>query len=320
VNISFFTEFSFIDFIKKNAPTLEGTEIVGIGDDCAVLPYNNTHQLIVTTDSLVENVHFLKNKVSAFDIGYKSIAVNLSDIAAMGGNPLAIFLSLSYPANLKKQWLEEFMQGVFSLNIPLMGGDTTSSESDIFISVTALGTIKKGKAKLRSMGKNGDILCTTGYLGASGLGLEKLLENKKSIFINDHLRPRAHLEEGHFLARFKDVHAMMDISDGLASDLKHICRQSNLSASIDIDKLPIPKGMRGKKSPISYALESGEDYCLLLSMSSHSFKKISSSFEKKFGRPLYPIGTLLEGKGEIEYFKDNNKQDIQFYGYEHFKK
>lgn len=317
---AFFSEFSFIEYIAKHAKTVKGKSSIGIGDDCAVLPYNTTHDLLVTTDALAEDVHFLLNKASAYDIGYKSIAVNLSDIAAMGGEPLALFLSLSFPKSLSKKWLEEFMEGVFSFNIPLMGGDTTSSKSQIFISVTALGTIKKGHVKLRDMGKKGDILCTTGTLGGSGLGLEKLLEGKKSLFINQHLRPTPHIEEGKFLAHFKSVHAMMDISDGLASDLKHICNKSQLSAKIHLDKLPLPKGLKGQKSSYSYALESGEDYCLLVSIAPNAFESINEQFNHKFGRPLYSIGQLTEGNTEITYYLNNERQPLNYSGYDHFTK
>jgi thiamine-monophosphate kinase len=313
-----FSEFSFIDFIKSQAKNGWIKDSLGIGDDCAIIPYTDTLDLLVSTDAFVQDVHFLLDKASALDIGFKAAAVNLSDIAAMGGDPLALFLTLSFPKNTEKKWLDEFIKGILSFNVPLMGGDTTASKEGIFISLTVLGTIKKGGSKLRRSGKAGDIICTTATLGNSGLGFEHLKENISSPFIVHHLRPTPHLKEGKFLAQFTETHAMMDLSDGLAIDLFHICQESKVSAQIDLDNLPIEQGLKGKKHPFSYALESGEDYCLLATIDKQAFNEINIQFEKEFNHPLYQVGHLIEGSGTVEYFLNGKKHPVQYRGFDHF--
>ncbi len=194
--------------------------------------------LLVTTDLLLENVHFLKDRISAEDLGYKSLAVNLSDIAAMGGSPLFAFLSIGLPIDTEISWTDEFFKGFNCLasetGTLLMGGDTTGSKEGIVINVAVIGKSDLSKVKYRSGAKPGDYICISGMTGESSAGLhivlDSSLESKADSSLIDNLlkshnTPRPHIKEGLFLSREDGVHAMMDVSDGVDSDLRHIMKK-----------------------------------------------------------------------------------------------
>lgn len=268
-------EFEFIERIKAGFNLPEG--MTGIGDDCAVIPQASGLDTIVTTDLLVEGVHFLMEDASPEDIGWKSAAVNLSDIAAMGGKPVATFLSVAIPGSVDESWMARFIEGYKQLSdifkVPLAGGDTTSSKGGLSICVTVLGQLPSGKAKLRSSAVAGDQICVTGFLGDSAAGLKAILEGSEKTtdmetLVRRHYRPLPRIAEGQMLLSSSGVHALMDISDGIASDLKHILEASGVGAVIDTDSLPIsPELSRvaAEKGWDAYRLAAcgGEDYELL---------------------------------------------------------
>ena len=257
---------------------------VGIGDDCAVIPLSPetggapASDLLVSTDMLVEGTHFLMEDISPRQLGWKSAAVNISDIAAMGGKPIATFLSLALPKTLPEQWMQEFMEGYNGISekygAALLGGDTTCSPDRICINVTVLGTCPRGKAKLRSAARPGDLVCVTGTLGDSAAGLRLILGGQKGAaprLMDRHYTPTPRVEEGLALSCLPGVHAMMDISDGVGSDLRHILDESGVGARIDTGKLPISKELQALCSekgwdPKELALSGGEDYELLFTM------------------------------------------------------
>ena len=177
-------EFEFIDSIRKQFSVPEG--FTGIGDDCAIIPRGDGLETLVTKDMLVEGVHFLLDRISAYDLGWKSAAVNISDIAAMGGTPVASFLSLALPSALIADgpWLNEFIRGYRDLSTrfscPLLGGDTTSSPEGLCIDVTVLGSAPAGHSVKRSGALDGDLVCVSGFLGDSGAGLKLLLDTAPS--------------------------------------------------------------------------------------------------------------------------------------------
>ena len=221
------TEFGFIDKICARFAELPLNGFEGIGDDCAVLPVADGDALLFTADLLNEGVHFLRRATSARELGGKALAVNLSDIAAMGGRPVATLLSLALPPDAGETWAEEFMEGYRALSerygVALVGGDTTRSGQDITINVTAIGRAPLSCIKRRSAARPGDVLFTTGALGASGAGLRDLLAGRLDTpAAVEHRNPRPQVEEGLWLGMRREVHAMMDLSDGLASDLRHI--------------------------------------------------------------------------------------------------
>lgn len=276
-------EFGLIDRIRKMT-SVPDPSWVGIGDDCAVIPLSPetggapASDLLVSTDMLVEGTHFLMEDISPRQLGWKSAAVNISDIAAMGGKPIATFLSLALPKTLPEQWMQEFMEGYNEISekygAALLGGDTTCSPDRICINVAVLGTCPRGKAKLRSAARPGDLVCVTGTLGDSAAGLRLILGGQKGAaprLMDRHYTPTPRVEEGLALSCLPGVHAMMDISDGVGSDLRHILDESGVGARIDTGKLPISKELQALCSekgwdPRELALCGGEDYELLFTM------------------------------------------------------
>ena len=276
-------EFGLIDRIRKMT-SVPDPSWVGIGDDCAVIPLSPetggapASDLLVSTDMLVEGTHFLMEDISPRQLGWKSAAVNISDIAAMGGKPIATFLSLALPKTLPEQWMQEFMEGYIGISekfgAALLGGDTTCSPDRICINVTVLGTCPRGKARLRSAARPGDLVCVTGTLGDSAAGLRLILGGQKGAaprLMDRHYTPTPRVEEGLALSCLPGVHAMMDISDGVGSDLRHILDESGVGARIDTGKLPISKELQALCSetgwdPKELALSGGEDYELLFTM------------------------------------------------------
>ena len=276
-------EFGLIDRIRKMT-SVPDPSWVGIGDDCAVIPLSPetggapASDLLVSTDMLVEGTHFLMEDISPRQLGWKSAAVNISDIAAMGGKPIATFLSLALPKTLPEQWMQEFMEGYNGISekygAALLGGDTTCSPDRICINVAVLGTCPRGKARLRSAARPGDLVCVTGTLGESAAGLRLILGGQKGAaprLMDRHYTPTPRVEEGLALSCLPGVHAMMDISDGVGSDLRHILDESGVGARIDTGKLPISKELQALCSekgwdPKELALSGGEDYELLFTM------------------------------------------------------
>lgn len=243
--------------------------ILGIGDDCALLDIPAGYELAVTTDTLVAGVHFPLN-TSPFDIGYKALAVNLSDLAAMGAQPAYVTLALTLP-EIKEEWLSELMRGFFSLadefNIALIGGDTT--RGPLSITVQAFGLVPKGRAIRRSGAKAGDLIMVTGPLGLAAWGLAQL---KKGQAVDPQAlaklnRPYPRVHES--LALRDHIHAMIDISDGLAADLGHILKASGCGARIELEKLPLSISMTeqlSQEESWQYALSGGDDYELCFTL------------------------------------------------------
>lgn len=315
----------FDELIKKNEK--------GIGDDCAVFEANEQENYLVTTDLLVEDIHFLRTKISAYELGQKSLAINLSDIAGMGGTPLFSFLSLGIPDNLEISYLDSFMEGFYQLSsqhkVPLMGGDTTKSPDKLIINVAVIGICKKEETRLRSMAQESDIICVTGNLGNSAGGLKVLLDNldlseENKQLVDFHHNPIAQVAEGKFLARQMSVHAMMDISDGISSDLEHILKASGKSAVVFLENLPINQGLKNvaKKQTwnlLELAVSGGEDYELLFTMQANDFERLNIDFFKQFKKNIVKIGEIRKGNAKIKWLL--NDREIPFFskGFDHFK-
>ncbi len=327
-------EFGFIGGFSKNFNHLLDGRMQGIGDDCAVFPANDKEDYVVSTDLLVEGTHFLLSKISFFELGQKSLAVNLSDLAAMGATPFASFLSLGVPKNILAENLIEFMNGYQELSekhkIPLLGGDTTSSTNQFIINVCVVGKLPKGKAKLRSAGKVGDIVCISGHIGDSAGGLQVLLqdvspkaEEKKLISVHHNVVPK--INEGIFLGKQTCVNAMIDLSDGLASDLVHILEISQLGAQIEIDKLPISQDLqkvcsRQSWSARTLAVAGGEDYQLLFTITPDKLQQVQKKYQQTFGEGFYPIGKLIKEPKKIVWTKEGKVHNWHPNGFDHFNK
>jgi thiamine-monophosphate kinase len=322
-------EFKLIERLMAHVASPSPLGVEGIGDDCAVLPYSAHQSLVVTTDMLVENTHFTLKTISAFDLGYKSLAVNLSDIAAMGGQPLYVFLSLALPSLTSIQWVDQFFKGFNTLahehTVFLLGGDTTKGAL-VTINATVIGSIETAKIKRRSQAKIDDLICCTHFLGDSGAGLQLLFENQEvnHPLIQAHLRPRPHLKEGQWLAQQTSVHAMMDISDGIASDLQHILDASHCGAEINLDQLPLSDHLKEIAKEKQWnaeeiALTAGEDYCLLFTLDPVNLTHFSQAYQAYFHSPFFIIGTVTDFSNGLVYRKNGQSISFEKQGFNHFK-
>lgn len=257
-------ERKFIERLRQTAGNIHRSELArSIGDDCAVLRIPRGEELLVTTDMCVEEVHFRREWHSARSVGHRCLARGLSDIAAMGGAPVACFLSLGLPAKLPQAWVDQFLRGLLKLaarfKTPLAGGDTSSAEK-IVADIMVLGTVPAGQALLRSGARPGDKIYVTGSLGGSAAVLQKLYSGRKTRPGNGehYFSPLPRLEIGAQLRKRKLATAMIDVSDGLSVDLAHICEESRVTAMIDEEAVPVAAG-----ASLGLALHGGEDYELL---------------------------------------------------------
>ncbi|MDO8447124.1 MAG: thiamine-phosphate kinase [Deltaproteobacteria bacterium] len=336
-------EFGLIKRISKRSRIRDSSVMVGIGDDAAVItppspPLNKggmggVAPLLITTDSLVEDVHFRRDSPPEA-LGWKALAVNISDIAAMGGMPKHYLLSLSVPEGISVDYLDRLFAGMTDAarrhGLSLIGGDTTSSPDRIYISVTVIGEASKN-ILLRKGAKAGDQIFVTGTLGDSALGLRMLEESgvgswelgvkdlKLKTIINRHLRPVPRVKEGILLANSGTITSMIDISDGLLADLGHICEESKVGATVWADKIPLSKGFKSlsdRFGGIDLALSGGEDYELLFTVNG---KEVKNFLSEAKGVKSTHIGEITKGKGVRVVGKDGQLHIPQRSGYEHFK-
>lgn len=311
------SEFGFIDSIRRAFASFPDNGFEGIGDDCAVYPVGGGESLLFTSDMLNENVHFLRNAASAAEIGAKSLSVNVSDIAAMGGRPIATMLSLGLTEDAVGEWAAEFMRGYREASercgAMLIGGDTTISESGITISVTAIGRCADCNIKRRSDARAGDIVFVNGKLGASAAGLRDILaghpdtENARV-----HRNPVPQTEQGIWLGGQRGVHAMMDISDGVASDLVHILKASGVGASVDTERIPTDVSVED-------AVCGGEDYRLLFTADPSAAAEIERMYRERFGGEIYRIGRITaSGRRDIVWLENGLEISPGWHGFSHF--
>lgn len=306
--------------------------ILSIGDDCAITELHHNQRLAITTDTMVENIHFLPS-ISPADLAYKAVATNLSDLASMGAEPAWISLALTLP-KLDNQWLSEFSQSFFQIidhyNVDLIGGDTT--KGPLSITITAQGLISKGKALCRHSAKVGDWIYVSGSLGDSAAGLDLLLNQRpidtveKQYLLQRHLRPTPRVLLGLELSVYSLANSAIDISDGLVADLGHILQRSQCGAVINLEKLPLSPQLLatyGAEQAEIFALSGGEDYELCFT--------VSNVNREKLDRTLANIGVKYTCIGQLRGKSPNNKKAISFYrngtpveiecrtGFDHFK-
>lgn len=301
--------------------------IVGIGDDAALWKGSGRVQ-VATTDSLVEGVHFSLRYCDWESLGWKALAVNLSDIAAMGGFPLYAFVSLSLPGNVLVQDIASFYKGMLNLcsisGVAVAGGNMSSSKK-VVITLTVVGEVGEGKALLRSNAETGDLVVMTGFTGLAAAGLKvlqgktKVKEEAAGLFKEAFLRPKPRLKEAQFLIE-KGVKAAIDISDGLLKDLSHICESSEVEAEINIGSVPVHPSLEenfGGKA-LRLALSGGEDYELIFTASAKIFPRIKAGI----GCPVAVIGkvTRKSHPGKM-VLRDEKGKVIPWEkgGWEHFK-
>lgn len=332
MNLSRINEFDLIRRFSKRFSQDIPRGVIGIGDDCSVTPLSSGMSTLVTTDLLVENVHFLRWAIPAKDLGHKALAVSLSDIAAMGGRPTSAYLSLALTPDLSLEWVDDFFKGFGELasvhRVNLLGGDTTRSHHDIVINVTVIGNAQTDRVKLRSSARAGDLICVTGTLGDSAGGLHaiqnRVPETQASKFlIEQHHRPDPNLCEGEWLASHSSVGAMMDTSDGIDSDLRRIMESSDCGARVDVESVPISPELRSYAQsqlcdPTEWALTGGEDYRLLFTVCGDFLSQVCKDFRDQFHRSLFPIGEITSERGKLEYRSHGIPYRILKAGFSHF--
>lgn len=324
-----FNEQDLIASFAKRHRSQDPKVLCGIGDDAAVLKFQG--KLLATSDALQEKIHFDWNYTSPYLLGRKSLSVNLSDIAAMGGKPLWALVTLAIPQSEKLSRIEEFQKGLQQIakehGVQVVGGDTDHSVTGWKISITLLG--EAAKPVYRHTARAGDDLWLSGFLGYSALGLECLrkkrlsMKEKQTPFIKTHLNPPARVAEGFALSKSNSVHAMIDVSDGLILDLERMCKASKKGAEIQLQDLPRAKIFLDlcktlKKNPDTLMLSGGEDYELLFTASPQKRSKIQSLFAK-LKTPVHRIGKITAHAQKIQILDAENKPiPLSKKGYSHF--
>lgn len=315
------TEFEFIRDLK------EKFGLKKVGDDCAVLGKSSDRDLLVTTDMLVEDVDFRLEWTTPKLLGHKALAVSLSDIAAMGGTPAWALLSIAVPDRIwNGKFLDRFYEGWFDLasvhNVELVGGDVSRTDSKLTIDSVVAGEVPKGAAILRSRARPGDSIFVSGSLGGAAVGLSLLesghrfskLRGSRRALVERQLRPCPRVELGQRLRARGVASSMIDISDGLAADLHHICEASGVGALIQLDRIPVDKNLRSiveKSTADDRALGGGEDFELLFTSSR---KKMPSSGSLQITR----IGEITERAGVVELAVGDRLLPLAAKGYRHF--
>lgn len=325
--ISTLGEFGLIDHLTKNNEIKNASTILSIGDDAGVIDHFGK-QTVITTDMLVEGIHFDLAYTPLKHLGYKSVIVNLSDVYAMNATPTQITISIAFSNRFSVEALDEFYEGVYTACdkyvVDLIGGDTTSSQKGFIICVTAIGEITPDKYVKRSGAKQGDLICVTGDLGAAFLGLT-LLEREKKIFmetkglqpdlenqdyiIGRFLKPEARKDIIEFFAANEIIPtSMIDVSDGLSSELLHICKQSNVGCVLYEEKIPVNDLARQfayklELDPTACALSGGEDYELVFTLAQNDYDKITLNEQISVAGYITDAehGTIILTKGGNEY-------------------
>lgn len=332
-------EFGLIDRINQQFDQLKNeNSVTGIGDDAAVLRINDQELMVVTTDMLTEGIHFDLSYMPLPHLGYKAVAVNISDVAAMNAKPEQITVSVGLSNRFSVEAVEAFYKGVRAAcdnyNVDLIGGDTTSSASGFIISITAIGRVSNDKISYRKGAKENDILCVTGDIGAAYIGLQVLEREKQEFLANPEMQPQldkyeymvgrqlkpdARMDIIHELEELKIVPtSMIDISDGLASEVLHLSRNSGVGFRIYEDKLPIDSQafeacIEFKISPTTAAMNGGEDYELLFTINQEDFEKVKNHPDIHF------IGHAQGDKENILISKEGTVIPVTAQGWNHFE-
>jgi thiamine-monophosphate kinase len=336
--ISSLGEFGLIDHLTQNNETKLASTILSVGDDAAVIDHFGK-QTVITTDMLVEGIHFDLMYTPLKHLGYKSVVANLSDIYAMNAVPTHVTLSIAFSNRFSLEAMDEFYEGVYAAcekyEVDLVGGDTTSSQKGFVISITAIGEVAPDKYVKRSTAQKGDLLCVSGFLGGAFLGLT-ILEREKRIFaetgsqpdledqayiVGKLLKPEARKDIIEFFATSEITPtSMIDVSDGLSSETLHICKQSNLGCIIYEDKIPVHEEARQfayklELDPTACALSGGEDYELLFTLSPSDYDKIL------LNEQISVIGYMTEAEeGTHILTRGGNKHALVAQGWNHLKR
>jgi thiamine-monophosphate kinase len=311
------SERKLIELIRRGAGG--GKPVVhGIGDDAAVLRIPPGHDVLVTTDFSIEKVHFGREWHDPETVGWRCLTRGLSDIAAMGGKPRAAFLSLALAGDVPQKWVGRFLRGLLKLaekyEVPLAGGDTAQAAAGIQADIVVVGSVPKGKATLRSGAKAGDHIYVTGKLGGSAMALSRLMEDQHvGAERAAHFRPLARVAVGQWLRQHKIPSAMIDVSDGLSTDLDHICQESHVGADIETAAIPRARCGRGGRQTVDlkFALHGGDDYELIFTSARPVPSKVEGVRVTRIGRiTTSAVMKLVDAAGRKHVLKPA--------GWEHF--
>jgi thiamine-monophosphate kinase len=315
-------EKALIARIRRLAPK-GGRVMAGIGDDCAVLRLPPGHEALVTTDFTLEGIHFRRDWHPAESVGHRCLARGLSDIAAMGGVPLAAFLSLALPCDLPQSWVNAFLRGLLTMagrfGVTLAGGDTAESPDGVLADIVVLGSVPKGKAVRRSGARPGDRIYISGELGGSAATVQRMMTIKRTLKPRDfprHFFPEPRLELGRILRKKGLASAMIDTSDGLSTDLAHICEESGVGAELLAEAIPWASiGRPAGAVDLHFALHGGEDYELLFT--APRGKRIPARLA---GLPITQIGHITRGRKIFLRNKKGVGYELLPQGWEHFRR
>jgi len=313
---------------RARATPSKASLVAGIGDDCAVLRLPSGRECLVTTDFSLEGIHFRRDWHAPESVGHRCLARGLSDIAAMGGDPVAAFLSLALPRNLPQAWVGRFLRGLMGLaekfGVTLAGGDTAESPSGILADIVVVGTVPKGKAILRSGARPGDRIYVSGELGGSAaalvqLRLQETTRNRKHELnpaqYSRHFFPEPRIELGRTLREKRLASAMIDTSDGFSTDLAHICEESGVGAEIEAELIPRARvGKPVHEVALKLALHGGEDYELLFTAPRD--QRVPSRIA---GVPITPIGHITRARKIVLRNRHGVAHELKPRGWEHFR-
>ena len=335
VTIGDLSEIALIDRIRHRVPPAPGWVTTGIGDDAAVIEPARGTLDVVTTDTLVEGIHFERSFVSAADLGHKTLAVNLSDLAAMGATPRCVVLSLVLPATMAAADLDMLVDGMLTLagrhQVALVGGNITRSSGPLVLGMTAIGALRRRHVLTRTGGRPGDELWVTGTLGGAAAGLACLLQDPAGPAEGDgdlagcvehYRRPEPRVRIGTLLGRNRAAHAAIDLSDGLADGLRHLTQACGVGAVIDGAAVPIDEGARRwfetqGLAPLDAAVAGGDDYELLVAVSRAHRRRFAAVTRLARGVPITHIGELTKDRALVLRTREGDRALPA--GYEHFK-
>lgn len=315
---------------QTGAVPAAGAVDLAIGDDAALLSLPPGTQLVTTVDALIEGVHFRRDWSRPEDLGWKALTANVSDLGAMGARPLAALISIALPPDVPVSWVDRLYRGLGECcrryGCPLVGGDTVRAPREIALSITALGSVPNGTAVRRAGARVGDLICVTGVLGESGAGLELLQrggarKKRYEPLHRWHVRPEPPVEAGAALAEAGLPTAMMDLSDGLGSDLRHLARESGVGAALELAGLPISKVTQQAAQelgvdPVRWALFGGEDYQLLFTVPAERFPEVSPLLQP-LGVQATVIGKVISRGLKITH-PDGSTTPLRPEGFAHF--
>ncbi len=336
MQISSLGEFGLIDRIRSQIPGYGPDVVVGIGDDVAVLKLSEGRYLLATCDIQVEGVHFLRDKITPYQLGRKAAAINLSDIAAKGGSPRHMLISLALPPDTAIEFVDELYRGLLDeanrAGASIVGGNLARSSGGVVVDIMLLGEVEADQVLLRSGARVGDRILVTGSLGRSAAGLALLLHPEVQVedeqaqeVLAAHLTPTPRSRVGLVIARTQAATAMLDLSDGLASDLGHICEASLVGARVDGERVPISAATRAVatqvgRDPLHLALFGGEDYELLFTAPADRAPALAAVVQRETGTPVTDVGEIVAASaGRMLVLPDGMEMPLAPGGWDHFR-